>query len=148
MKLIWDTNVVSELGSARPNPKVKTWAAQQSAGDSAISIVTMAELRVGALTAGNKRRSDELGRWIEDVVSRQFDERVLPVTVDILTDWLLLGRQLAGKRTTRDAADMLIASTARVHDLIVVTRNTRDFVGAGVTIYNPWTNETQRMAVI
>jgi toxin FitB len=144
MRWLWDTNVVSEAMAKRPNPKVLNWMNLQAAGDSAISIVTLAELRAGAETAPGERRR-QLNDWIEESVVTTFEGHILPLSLEIVTGWLAVGRRLAAKRITRDPADMLIAATARVHALIVVTRNMRDFAGTGITVYNPWTDETTRM---
>jgi toxin FitB len=144
MKWLWDTNVVSETGKERPDRRVMAWIASLPQNDSAISLVTLAELQSVLGNARSERR-EQLVSWIESEVIDQFRYRILPVTVEILTDWLILGRRLSAKRAGRPAADTLIAATARVHALIVVTRNIRDFAGTGITVYNPWTDETTRM---
>jgi hypothetical protein len=69
----------------------------------------------------------------------------LPLTSEILVDWLELARQLAGRRITRAAPDVLIAATARIHNLTVVTRNVRDFADTGVVVYDPWNDQTHSM---
>ncbi len=71
-------------------------------------------------------------------------ERMLSVTLEILVDWLDVGRRLSAKGMTRNSADLLVASTARIHGLIVVSRNVRDFAGTGVVVYDPWNSETHR----
>jgi predicted nucleic acid-binding protein len=98
-------------------------------------------LRDGAARARPEIR-DAIARWIELDVTTAFRDRVLPVTVDILTEWLALARLLAAAGQPRPAADLLLAATARVHKLTVVTRNERDFAGTGVAFFNPWTGQT------
>jgi predicted nucleic acid-binding protein len=102
----------------------------------------VAELRVGAVAARSEKRRQELTRWIESEIEDAFTGRILPLTIGILIDWLRLMRRLAATGQTRSAADLLIAATARVHDLILVTRNARDFAGTGIVVYDPWTSET------
>jgi len=92
----------------------------------------------------NNRRS-ELERWFATYINPTFGDRTLSVTLDILIDWLQLSRLLHVKGQPRTAVDMLMASTARVHDLIVVTRNTRHFANTGVVLYDPWTGKTHAM---
>lgn len=147
MKWLWDTNVVSETGKERPDRRVVAWITSLPRHDSAISSVTLAELQSGLGKAPGDKR-EQLVAWIETEVINGFGNRILPVTVEILVDWLTLGRRLAANRTARPAADTLIASTARVHDLIVATRNARDFAGTGVIVYNPWTDETTKMDAV
>ena len=145
MKWLLDTNVVSESVRRRPSKTVLEWVAQRSASDSAISIITLAELRVGTeLTASPQRRA-ELTRWVSNEIERSFAERTLPLTIAILVEWLQLGRRNAVAGKTRSPVDLLIAATARVHDLIVVTRNARDFAGTGVVVYDPWNDRTHQM---
>jgi predicted nucleic acid-binding protein len=67
------------------------------------------------------------------------------LTQDVLVDWLILSRKLAVRGISRTAPDLLIAATARVGDLTVVTRNVRDFADTGVVVYDPWNDQTHRM---
>jgi predicted nucleic acid-binding protein len=143
LKWLIDTHVISESTSSRPQAMVLAWIAGQPAEDLAISIVTMAELRDGAETAPTNERRGSLLHWIERQVEPAFRNRILPVTIDILADWLALARRLAAARQPRSAPDLLIAATARVHGLVVVTRNWRDFALTGVPVFNPWTGEKQ-----
>jgi toxin FitB len=144
MKWLLDTNVVSESVRPRPSMTVLGWIARQSPEQLAISIVTIAELRAGIEIAAEKRR-DELTQWFDATVVPTFGKQTLELTTGVLVNWVQLSRKLAAKQITREAADLLIAATARVHDLIVVSRNRRDFDGTGVIVYDPWTGETHKM---
>ncbi len=145
MKWLLDTNVVSETAKLRPNESVIGWIAKQSPEDVAISIITIAEIRFGVSARIDAERRNELLRWIEATVGDWLPERRLPLTVEILTDWLRVARQLATMGITRQAPDLLIAATARIHDLTVVTRNVRDFADTGVIVYDPWNDKTHVM---
>ena len=145
MKWLLDTNVVSEGVRKSPSHSVLKWIAAQPPVDLAISVVTIAELRDGLASARNPIRFQELSHWLSTEIPGTFKDRTLAVTSDILIDWLQLARGLRGSGKTRDPADLLIASTARIQRLAVVTRNTRDFASTGVTVYNPWTDETHIM---
>ena len=145
MKWLLDTNVVSDGVRDRPYPAVSRWIASVAHGDAAISIVTYAELWDGATSAVDEAKRRWLTEWVELEIRQSFHGRTLPLTADILIDWLRLSRKLSARRVTRDASDLLIAATARVHSLILVTRNVRDFADTGVLVYDPWTGETHRM---
>jgi toxin FitB len=145
VKWLLDTNVVSETVKERPHQAVLSWLAQRVPDQFAISIVTMAELQDGAANAGPEARRKRLSAWIDNDFISVFGDRVLPLTSEILVDWLGLSRKLASKGITRAAPDLLIAATARIHDLIVVTRNVRDFADTGVIVYDPWASKTQHM---
>jgi predicted nucleic acid-binding protein len=142
VKWLFDTNVVSESIQPRPNPKVMRWIASETPESVAISIVTLAELRDGASNAHSEKRRNEVTTWLDTEVTRFFRNRMLPVTTEILISWIGLARRLRSQGTPREAADLLIASTAGVHKLILVTRNVRDFANTGVVVYDPWTDET------
>ena len=145
MKWLLDTNVVSEPIRPRPDANVLGWIESQHPGELAISIITSAELRDGASTHVDQARRKQLTDWIETTISEQFRDRTLPLTMAILIDWIKLGRHLRSQRISREPSDLLIASTARVHNLVVVTRNVKDFTGTGVMLYDPWAGKTHHM---
>lgn len=140
MKWLLDTNVVSETGKRRPNPMVIEWLAAQAPHQLAVSVVTIAELHSGALAITEVGRRGELLQWIG--TSKWIAESSLALSLEIVIDWLQMARLLAAKRITRQAPDLLIAATARVHNLIVVTRNVRDFAETGVRVYDPWNDRS------
>lgn len=145
MKWLLDSNVLSEQVRSRPKTSVTSWIAQQDREQMAISIVVLAELQRGASADDDRERRLELADWIKREVQGSFAGRILPISLEILVDWLELIRRTAALGKTRAPADLLIASTARVHDLTLVTRNVRDFVDTGIVVYDPWTGETHRM---
>lgn len=145
MKWLVDTNVISETARNSPNRTVMRVLSDFGRHDSGLSAVTLAELRVGIRTMPISSRRDRLEIWVSQEIERTFAGRVLPVTLDILVEWVALTRRLKAKGRSQYAADLLIAATARVHHLTLVTRNTRDFASTGVTVYNPWTDETPTM---
>ncbi len=144
MRWLLDTNVVSETVRGNPDRAVLSWIARQPDDLTAISVVTLAELESGLLSTVDQKKRDSLSRWLEGTVMPWIGQRTLPLSLKILTDWVQLGRILAAKGMTRNPADLLIASTARIHDLILVSRNSRDFAGTGVVIYDPWKDKTHR----
>ena len=145
MRWLLDTNVVSESVQRRPKKTVIDWIAQRPPAQIAISIVTMAELRFGAQTTPNLERRAGVTRWLDEEMTVSFADRILPLTTDILIEWFQVGRRNAAAGKTRAPADLLIAATARVHELIVVSRNARDFAGTGVLVYDPWNDKTHHM---
>jgi predicted nucleic acid-binding protein len=111
----------------------------------AISLITVAELHHGILLSENAEQRQELSSWLDNEVLPSFANRVLPITLDITIHWLELLRGIMARRQTRAPTDLLLAATAHGHGLTLVTRNTRDFANTGITVYNPWTDETQQM---
>lgn len=136
-----DTNVVSELRKApsgRADPHVVVWAASVTAADLSISAVTVLELELGILRLQRRdaAQSANLRRWMDEQVLRTFGERILPVDTTVALRCATL--HVPDPCSDRDA---LIAATALVHGLIVVTRNVADFKTTGARLLNPWHRE-------
>ena len=145
MKWLLDTNVISEGVRKRPDETVVNWLAAQSKEDITVSIISIAELLSGISKVIDDTRRQELERWVRTEVLSSSRGRRLPVTTQILVIWLQLSRKLRIRGETKDPSDLLLASTAKAFGLTLVTRNTRHFAKTGITVYNPWTDETQDM---
>ena len=131
-----DTNVVSELRRpATADPKVVAWANALRPFDLFLSAITVLELETGALRLA--RRDPKAGRairrWIDDRVMPSFVDRIIGIDTDIARRCATL--HVPDPRPYRDS---LIAATALVHQLTVVTRNQADFTSMGVQVLNPW----------
>ena len=139
MAWLLDTNVLSEIRRPRPEPKVLAFIAGNSLGDLYISSVTIAELRFGIdLLGETSARRDELNQWLTRTIRPMFEQRVLPVTEDIMLRWRFLleeGRKIGH---TFSQPDLIIAATALHHGLTIVTRDRSDFDKARVQVLNPW----------
>ncbi len=103
-----------------------------------MSAVTVGELRRGAVLLPFGKKRTDLERWIADDMLLRFRSRILPGTVAIADRWGTLDAQSKLRGAPLNTADGMIAATALEHDLIVVTRNVRDFLGTAVPIFNPW----------
>jgi hypothetical protein len=133
---VLDTNAVSELRKLeRMNRGVREWFGATSPNDLFLSVITVGEIRKGV---EEKRLSDPaqaevLDRWMARTLTL-FAAHMLPVTKDIADRWgaLCPGQPLS-------PADGLIAATALMHGMTVVTRNVADFKRSGAQVLNPWT---------
>lgn len=128
-----DTNVISELMRQRPDPGVLLWLERHQTAfpKLTISAVTVDEISYGL----TRRPTQRLLAWFNTVVLNQ---DTLPVTADIARRAGELRAQLETRGSTRSQADMMIAATAQLHGLTIVTRNVRDFDGCGVGLLNPF----------
>ena len=127
-----DTNIISE--ARRGTPQAVSWLRSVDPLAVHLSVLTLGEIMRGiALKQRTDPKSaDHLKEWLRGIRHDHAD-RILPLTDGIAVEW---GR-IAAIRPRGDV-DGLIAATAIVHDLILVTRNVRDFEDTGVTLVNPW----------
>lgn len=130
-----DTNVVSELRKAaqgRANTQVVAWANSVAASQLFISAITVLELElgVGLMERRDAHQGALLRRWLQGQVLPAFDGRVLPVDTTVA--------QHCAQLHIPNPHDALIAATAAVHGLTLVTRNSADFAASGVRLLNPW----------
>ncbi len=135
---VLDTNVVSELrklGDGKADANVVAWISSVDAATLYLSAISLMELELGVLLA-EKRQSPAaslLRTWMDSVVLPEFAERILPVDKDVALRCATLHVS-----TTRPHADALIAATALVHGMSLVTRNVSDFDPMHVPLINPW----------
>jgi toxin FitB len=134
-----DTNVISELRRPRPEPNVLAFIAAQSLDRLYVSAVTLAEIRFGIEVVTGAGRRAELNAWLTHRVRPMFDGRILPVSEDVMFKWRLLVEDGRKARHTFSQPDLIIAATALHHGLTVVSRDTKDYLKARVTVSNPWT---------
>ena len=138
MMFILDTNVVSELRkvqAGKADPNVAAWAQSVDAADLFVSVITIMELEQGVLSIQRKDGSQGaiLRAWLEQSVLPEFSSRTLPIDTAVAQRCAHL--HVPDKRGERDA---LIAATALVQGMTVVTRNVADFETTGANILNPW----------
>ena len=137
MNFLLDTNVVSEWVKPRPDPNVIAWLANADEDRVFLSVVTIAELRMGIerLAAGARRA--RLDEWLTHELLPRFDQRIVPIDESVADTCGRLMAQGVALGTPIAAMDALIAATSRTRKMTLVTRNVSDF-GAFVDVLNPW----------
>jgi predicted nucleic acid-binding protein len=138
-----DTNVLSELRRPRPEPKVLAFVAAQPLDGLFISAATVAEIRLGIELVADASRRAVLNDWLTHKVRPMFDQRVLPVTEDIMFKWRLLVEDGRKAGHTFLQPDLIIAATALEHGLTIVSRDTTDYERARVAVLDPWSPGAQ-----
>ena len=141
MAFLLDTNVVSETVRPSPRRSVLDWIEARNPFDLFLAAQTIGKLVRGARKVREQERRERFERWIEQDLARQFDGRVLPFDDRTAAIWgrLMGDGDRAGRRPA--AADAHIAAVAIQHELILVTRNVRDFARFDVQLLNPWREE-------
>ena len=139
MMFLLDTNVISELrkaGDGKADANVIAWLSSVDAATFYLSAITLMELELGILRV-ERRDGDQglrLRAWMDGHILPEFSERILPIDKAVAQRCARL--HVPDPRAERDA---LIAATALVHGMTVVTRNLADFEPTGVLLLNPWT---------
>jgi predicted nucleic acid-binding protein len=136
--LLLDTNVISELRKVthgRTDPRFVAWSNDLRWSDLFLSAITIYELEVGIsrLEEYDRLQALKLRTWFQEKVLARFEQRILVVDTAIA----LRSGQLQLQRT-RQVEDTLIAATAQIHRMTLVTRNTQDFDDTGTQLFNPW----------
>ena len=132
-KYLLDTNVVSETRKARPQGAVMQWLRGLDAGQTCLSAVTLGELQAGVERTRHQDpvKAEEIERWADQLAVTY---EVLPMDAPCFREWA----RITYNKQLGLLEDALIAATARVHRLIVATRNERDFSQLDVRTFNPF----------
>lgn len=140
MRFLFDTNVLSEPVSERPNASVIAWMDELPAEEVVISAASFAEIWKGIVPLGHGRRRALLTRWVANL-PEEFAERILPVDASISSEWGRLMALAKARGRLIDVVDLLLVATALVLGLTIVTRNVRHCAGWGADVINPWTDK-------
>ena len=137
MSYLLDTNVLSELRRKSPDPGVVSWFSQRPPATLHLSVLTLGEIRKGIESVSDEVRRQALLDWLETDLPTFFTGRILAVDGAVADRW---GRLIAAAGRPLPAIDSLLAATAIEHDLVLVTRNAKDFARLPVQLFNPWKN--------
>lgn len=136
-----DTNVLSEIRRPKPERRVAAFFAASPLESLYVSVVTLAEIRFGIELVADAGRRRELNDWLTHKVRPMFEQRVLPVSEDVMLKWRLLVEEGRKVGHTFSQPDLIIAATALHHGLTIVSRNRGDFERSRVPVLNPWTDQ-------
>lgn len=138
MKYLLDTCLLSELFKATPNPGVVEWLGGIEEERLFISVLSLGEIQKGVTKLENGKRRRDIQTWLDQDVRQRFDGRALAVDSEIALEW---GR-LCGENERRGAPvpviDGLLAATAICRNLVLVSRNEKDFGNYPIRVLNPW----------
>ena len=134
MSYLLDTNVVSEIRKPRPHARVASWYETVEGRELFLSVLVVGEIQQGVvrLRRRDRRQAATYETWLHGLKS-SFADRILPVTRDVALEW---GRLNVGDPLP--VVDGLLAATANVHRLTLVTRNVGDMARTGVALLNPF----------
>jgi len=139
MKCLIDTCVISELTKRSPDKNVASWISNQQEENLFLSVLTIGELEKGIAKLKNDRRQQRLREWVDHALKDRFHGRVLPFDYEVASRWGLISGQAEAAGKPMPVIDAMIAATALLHGLTLITRNTQDVAPSNVPIVNPWT---------
>jgi predicted nucleic acid-binding protein len=135
-----DTNVVSELRKQKPAAAVAGFVAAQSGELLFTTEVTFGEIRFGIEQLDDASRRADIHLWLDRTLRPLFAGRVLAITEDVIVRWKTMVVVGLRRGHTFGQPDLFIAAIAALEDLVVVTRDTGEFVAAGVPAFDPWSS--------
>ena len=138
MKYLLDTCLISELVKKEPNPAVLAWLDVQDEQSLFLSVLNLGELQKGVNKLVDGAKKDALDAWLRHDLVERFNNRILPVDQETALYWGRLQGGAEQKGEKLPVMDSLIAATAAVHSMLVVTRNTKDLERCGAQVCNPW----------
>lgn len=133
-----DTNVLSELRKRNPNRRVAEFVASQPGDLLFTSEITFGEIRHGIEQLDDPGRRADIHLWLDRELRPLFAGRILAITEDVIVRWKTMVADGQRRGHTFGQPDLFIAAIAALEDLVVVTRDTAEFIAAGVPGFNPW----------
>lgn len=133
-----DTNVLSELVRLSPEPRVVDWIKSADENLLHISVLTIGEISKGVSVLPEGKMRTQLLKWLDVDLRLRFARRTLAIDEDVALRWGGLAGQAKKSGRPLGVIDGLLAATAGVHDLVIVTRNVKDFDHLEVVTINPW----------
>lgn len=138
MKYLVDTCVVSELTKKRPSARVVQWLKRQDEFSLFFSVITFGELHKGICRLPDSRKQRHLQDWVENDLAQRFTGRILNIDREVALKWGEISAEAEKIGRKIPVVDGLLAATALVSGLTLVTRNTQDVEAAGVPFLDPW----------
>ena len=143
MNYLLDTCVISELVKTTPNENVINWINHTPNKRLFLSVITIGEIRKGITKLPDSKKKHQFTNWL-NTLREDYQTRIYPIDLAVAECWGSLQGNAENKGTPVASIDSLIAAVAQTYNLIVVTRNEKDFSSTNVTILNPWQDKGYR----
>lgn len=138
MSYLLDTCAISEMVAVSPNQNVLDWFEHQPESTLYLSVVTWGEIQKGIYQLAAGKRKLQLETWLLDDLFPTFQGRIIYIDEKLITTWAKMLAGFKSKGVVRPSFDSLIEATALQHNLILVTRNEKNFRDSAVSVFNPW----------
>jgi tRNA(fMet)-specific endonuclease VapC len=138
LKYLIDTNIISEIISKQPNQNVLDFFNTLDSKNLYLSVITIGELKYGIDRLPDSKRKTQLNKWFETLLIK-YQPNIIDIDIETMIIWSNINKQTKEKGITLTIMDSLIASSALNHNLILVTRNIKDFYHIkNITLLNPF----------
>ncbi len=137
MKCLLDTCVISEFSKPYPEKKLLEWIGGIPSERLYLSAITIGEIRKGLTKLPNSRKKVRIAEWLNSLIE-DYGERILPIDLVVAESWGEVQGLSEKQGIVISTIDGLIASVARTNNLVLVTRNEKDFENCKIPIFNPW----------
>jgi toxin FitB len=138
MAYLLDTCSISEMVSVQPNADVLSWFEHQAEETLFISVITSGEIQKGINQLAAGKRKLQIESWFFDELVPNFQGRIINLDEKIMATWARMIAEFKPQGINRPSFDSLIEATALHHNMILVTRNVKNFQNSKVSILNPW----------
>lgn len=140
MNFLIDTCVISELVKPSPDSNVLDWLNSTPSERLFLSVITIGEIRKGLIKLPDSKRKDSLTNWLNSLLE-DYQNRIYSVNLTVAENWGVIQGKAEMKGTPMVSIDSLIAAIAYTYNLVLVTRNVKDFEASNLPIRNPWTEQ-------
>lgn len=138
MSFLLDTCALSDPTHPRPNSGLRKWFENTPESATYISVLSIGEIRKGLERLETSPKAARIGAWLDHKLMPRFDRRLLDVDLEVCNVWGSVCGNLSRRGRPQPVIDSLIAATALVHGLTLVTRNVKDFADFDIKVVNPW----------
>jgi len=138
MNYLLDTNIISEFISRYPNQKVVDYVLTLDEEHLFLSVVTIGEIKAGIEKLDDGKKKEDLLRWFMQDLLTRFENRIIAINTEVMIEWGAINQKLKKLGTPLPIMDSLIGATCKVEDMVLITRNEKDFRNIDIEIVNPF----------
>ncbi len=138
MRYLLDTNIISEFISKKPNQKVLDFVKSLDEDNIYLSVITIGEIKFGILKVKSQTRKEQLLLWLEDDLLQRFKGKIVDIDIETMLKWGEVNQHLQSIGRPISIMDSLIATSASTKNMILITRNVKDFYNFDIEIINPF----------
>ena len=138
MKYLLDTNIISEFISKIPNKNVIDYIVALDENDLYLSVITIGEIKAGIEKLDSGSKKEKLLHWLENDLLDRFQDKIIAIDTEVMLQWGAINHRLKLLGKPLPIMDSLIGATCEMNDVILITRNEKDFKNLNIKVVNPF----------